>query len=154
MHKPHSEIPLKESSSKAGWANMLLVPIKQHAFCCGILPPLVTTLFGANAGEMLHSIPAEIGLGLVVPPLVTYGTMAIEQKWHNWKDNREQTCACKHKTLTWKNFAKQAALSYLFYAATAVATHAIWPHEHHDHAPVENNHRTSEKRKSSVAFNH
>lgn len=128
----------RQTKSRAGWANMILVPIKQHAFCCGILPPLVTAAFGANAGDMLHSVPGEIILGLTVPPLVTYGTMALEQAWHNRRDTK---CEHKshHKTLTWKNYARQTALSYLFYAATSLITHAIWPHDHHhDH---EDNHK-------------
>ncbi len=122
----------KAIPSRAGWANALLIPVKQHAFCCVILPPLVNAAFGANAAEMLHSLPGEIALGVVVPPVVTYGTMWAEQKWHDWKRNRQDSCGCREKTLTMRNFIRQTALSYVFYCATALVSHNIWPHEHED----------------------
>lgn len=134
------------AKSKAGWVNAILIPVKQHAFCCGVLPPLVTAAFGANAGDMLHSIPGEIALGLIVPPAVTYGTMALEQMLHNRRHKSADHACDNPKTLTWQNYLRQTALSYAFYAATSLITHALFPHEHkdHDHGHPEHNH-TSHK---------
>lgn len=144
----------KTASSKAAWANLVLIPVKQHFFCCGVLPVAVSAVGGVGASEFLHTPAAEIGMFLTVPPVVTFGVMYAEQKYHDYKDRRRakkqsakkqvqhdaqydlQHCAkenaggiCAHKTLTRKNYLKQSALSYVFYAAT----YMLFPHTH-DHS--------------------
>lgn len=129
--------------SHAAWANIVLIPVKQHFVCCGVLPVALSTFGGAAAAEFLHSPVGEWAMGITVPPVVTYGVMWTEQKIQNWRAQRAaqkqasvqecavenaQCCACDHKTLTRKNYMKQTALGYVFYAAA----HFLLPH-HHDH---------------------
>lgn len=146
--------------SYAAWANIVLIPAKQHFFCCGVLPVAVSALGGAGAAEFLHTPEAEITMALVVPPVVTYGVMLAEQKYHDYKARRrakktthmhdhEKTdcaadnasCACEHKVLTRKNFLKQTALGYAFYAAAYMVlpshdhAHCDHDHDHHHNHP-------------------
>lgn len=135
----------------AAWANAVLIPVKQHVVCCGILPVAVATFGGAAAAEVLHTPVAELAMGITVPPLVTYGVMWTEQKIHDWRDRKAaqkqdaslqecavenaECCTCSHHSLTRKNFLKQTALGYVFYAAA----HFLLPH-HHDHGGVHEGH--------------
>lgn len=132
--------------SYAAWANIVLIPVKQHFVCCGVLPVAVSAFGGAAAAEFLHTAPAELAMGIIVPPVVTYGVMLVEQKIHDRRAKKnaqesacalpETACGCSHRTLTRQNFLKQTALGYAFYAAA----HFLLPHQHdhghnhgHDH---------------------
>lgn len=113
---------MTHAKTKAGWINAFLIPVKQHVVCCGLLPAAVSLAGGSAGAQLLHEPAFELAMGLVVPPVVTYGTMWLEQKWH---DRKGHGCC---KTLTKSNYLKQTALSYLFYAAAAM----LMPHDH-DH---------------------
>ena len=130
----HVNQPVK---AKTGWINAVLIPIKQHLGCC-ILPKVVGALTGSSSAlsKTLETPTAECGLFLTVPPLVTWGVMAVEQKMQN----RHQTACnmCEEgKILTRKNYLKQAALAYVFYAASHFITHDLlhWGHHHDEDIP-------------------
>ncbi|MDB5478755.1 MAG: hypothetical protein JWM96_1250 [Alphaproteobacteria bacterium] len=120
--------------SQAAFFNAVLIPVKQHVLCCGLLP-LAANFLSGRAGEVLESQAAEIIMAVTVPPVVTYGVLWAEGKWHRHKAekhkadmHKENTC-CAHKILTTKNYLFQTGIGYLFYAAA----HFLLPHEEHRH---------------------
>lgn len=121
-------------TTKTGWINAVLIPIKQHLGCCVLLPMAANTI-GGSAAAWLATPQAEWTLFAVVPPAVTYGVMKAEQKIHDYRHRHDQTC--DHKILTRKNYLKQAALAYVFYAASHLLTHHVlhWGHEHYEEKP-------------------
>ena len=118
-----------KQKSYAGWVNAVLIPVKQHVVCCGLLP-LAASALGGSTAAVLESPAVEIALGVAVPPLVTYGVMWAEQKWAN---RTSGPGACAHKILTLRNYFRQAALSYGIYAAA----HFLLPHHHHQAATTQ-----------------
>jgi hypothetical protein len=119
-------------STKAGWINAVLIPVKQHFVCCGLVP-LIGSLAGGGVSEALESTTGELIMAGVIPPVVTYGVMWAEQKLNDRKSHAHD-CACDHtKTLTRKNYFRQTALAYGFYAAA----HFLLPHHenHNKHLP-------------------
>ncbi len=126
------------SQSKAVWVNAVLIPVKQHVVCCGLLP-LAASLAGGSVEAALETPAAEMAMFALVPPIVTYGVMWAEQKWHDRQDKKKHACEC-NKTLTLKNFFKQTALSYAFYAAAHLLFAHDHKHEHGDHDSKDHDH--------------
>jgi len=112
------------ASSKAGWVNAVLIPVKQHLVCCGLLPLAASS--SGTAGAWLDSAPGQWAAGLIVPPLMTGAVMLGEQLWHN-----ASRPGCECKTLTSRNFFRQTALAYAFYAAASL----VMPKHDHAHQP-------------------
>jgi hypothetical protein len=114
------------NSTKAGWINAVLIPVKQHLVCCGLVP-MAGSLLGGGVAGALESNTGEIIMATLIPPVVTYGVMWAEQKINHRRHT--SSCECDHpKTLTRKNYFRQTALAYGFY----VAAHFLLPHHHHD----------------------
>lgn len=127
----------KTAKAKTPWINAILIPVKQHLGCCVLLPLAANTIGGSTAA-WLASEQAEMVLFAVVPPLVTFGVMKVEQKIHDDRHAKEKCCAHDHgKILTRKNYLKQAALAYVFYAASHFITHDVlhWDHHHDKELP-------------------
>jgi len=111
--------------SRAGWINLLLIPVKQHAICCGLVP-LLAVFAGGTLSATLENPKVEMAMDLLFAPLMTFLIMWGEQKWHDHKVHHHE-CGCGHsKILTWRNYLMQAALGYVIYAVA----HSLLPHHH------------------------
>lgn len=126
------------AKSYAFVANAVLIPVKQHVICCGVVPALISTGLGGGAAAWLATTGGQVALGLTVPPLVTAAVMWAEQKWHDITAARKKSACCGHdhpagRSMTTPNFLRQTALGYAFYAAAAFMTA---DHRHDTAAPA------------------
>lgn len=104
------ELP-KGISYKAALLNAVLMPLKVHAFCCGVVPVL-TSVFGSNFASEKGETPMEkIVTGLVAVPVITFGTILAEKRYHNFKQRHKEHKCCGHD-ITLKKFLVNTAVGY------------------------------------------
>ena len=128
-------IPAQGNARRTSWVNaatnLVLVPVKQHAVCCGLLPLAVAAMGSSAAAEWLESYTAEAIMALFLPVLITALVMWGERAWHNRASNKQPSCQCARHRFSWREFGKQVLLGYMFYAVVYLAAHTVLPHHHH-----------------------